>query len=119
MLLPPEPDDAHGPCGVFARARWYGACQCEQRHRVSDWTLSGFDISVGTDIHLGDQLIFFARLSNANDGPDRFSSSLMRQQSRCRLLAQACQGWWREYWLCLVLVRTGATVSHSAESVAA
>ncbi|MET0710201.1 MAG: hypothetical protein ABWY82_25665, partial [Tardiphaga sp.] len=37
-----------------------------------DYTLSGFDISLGTDIHAGDQLIFFARLSNANDGPDSF-----------------------------------------------
>jgi hypothetical protein len=37
-----------------------------------DWTLSGFDINLGTDIHVGDQLIFYARLSNANDGPDSF-----------------------------------------------
>jgi hypothetical protein len=37
-----------------------------------DWTLSGFNISLGTDIHVGDQLIFYARLSNANDGPDSF-----------------------------------------------
>lgn len=37
-----------------------------------DYTLSGFDISLGTDIHAGDQLMFFARLSNANDGPDSF-----------------------------------------------
>jgi hypothetical protein len=37
-----------------------------------DWTLSGFNISLGTDIHLNDQLIFFARLSNASDGPDSF-----------------------------------------------
>jgi hypothetical protein len=37
-----------------------------------DWTLSGFDITLGTDIHVGDQLIFFARLSNASDGPDSF-----------------------------------------------
>lgn len=37
-----------------------------------DWTLSGFNISLGTDIHAGDQLIFFARLSNASDGPDSF-----------------------------------------------
>jgi hypothetical protein len=38
----------------------------------ADWTLTGFDINLGTDIHLGDQLIFYARLSNANDGPDSF-----------------------------------------------
>jgi hypothetical protein len=37
-----------------------------------DWTLSGFNIQLGTDIHAGDQLIFFARLSNASDGPDSF-----------------------------------------------
>ena len=37
-----------------------------------DYTLSGFDIQLGTDIHAGDQIIFFARLSNANDGPDSF-----------------------------------------------
>jgi hypothetical protein len=37
-----------------------------------DYTLSGFNIAVGTDIHVGDQLIFFARLDNANDGPDSF-----------------------------------------------
>jgi hypothetical protein len=37
-----------------------------------DWTLSGFDINIGTDVHLGDQLIFFARLSGQNDGPDSF-----------------------------------------------
>jgi len=37
-----------------------------------DWTLSGFDITLGQDIHVGDQLIFYARLSNANDGPDSF-----------------------------------------------
>ena len=37
-----------------------------------DWTLSGFDINLGTDIHAGDQLIFFARISNASDGPDSF-----------------------------------------------
>jgi hypothetical protein len=37
-----------------------------------DWTLSGFNIQLGTDIQAGDQLIFFARLSNANDGPDSF-----------------------------------------------
>lgn len=37
-----------------------------------DYTLSGFNISVGGDIHLNDQLIFFARLDNANDGPDSF-----------------------------------------------
>jgi hypothetical protein len=37
-----------------------------------DYTLSGFNINIGTDIHAGDQLIFFARLDNANDGPDSF-----------------------------------------------
>jgi hypothetical protein len=37
-----------------------------------DYTLSGFNITVGQDIHLGDQLIFFARIDNANDGPDSF-----------------------------------------------
>jgi hypothetical protein len=37
-----------------------------------DWTLSGFNIDLGTDIHAGDQLAFFARISNANDGPDSF-----------------------------------------------
>jgi len=37
-----------------------------------DYTLSGFNISLGSDIQLGDQLIFYARLSGANDGPDSF-----------------------------------------------
>lgn len=37
-----------------------------------DFTLTGFDINLGTDIHAGDQLIFFARISNASDGPDSF-----------------------------------------------
>jgi hypothetical protein len=37
-----------------------------------DWTLSGFNIDIGTDIAAGDQLIFFARISNASDGPDSF-----------------------------------------------
>lgn len=37
-----------------------------------DYTLTGFDIHVGSDIALGDQLIFFARLSGANDGPESF-----------------------------------------------
>jgi hypothetical protein len=37
-----------------------------------DYTLSGFNITVGQDIHAGDQLIFFARITNANDGPDSF-----------------------------------------------
>jgi hypothetical protein len=37
-----------------------------------DYTLGEFNITLGTDIHLGDQLIFFARLSGANDGPDSF-----------------------------------------------
>jgi hypothetical protein len=37
-----------------------------------DYTLSGFDITLGDDIKLGDQLIFYARISGANDGPDSF-----------------------------------------------
>ena len=37
-----------------------------------DYTLSGFDITPGTDIRAGDQLIFYARISGANDGPDSF-----------------------------------------------
>jgi len=37
-----------------------------------DYTLSGFNIELGVDINAGDQLIFFARYSNANDGPDSF-----------------------------------------------
>lgn len=37
-----------------------------------DYTLDGFNLTVGQDIHLGDQIIFFARLDNANDGPDSF-----------------------------------------------
>lgn len=37
-----------------------------------DFTLTGFDINLGTDIHAGDQLAFFARISNASDGPDSF-----------------------------------------------
>jgi hypothetical protein len=37
-----------------------------------DYTLSGFNIALGTDIHAGDQLIFFARIDGANDGPDSF-----------------------------------------------
>ena len=37
-----------------------------------DYTLGTFDISLGTDIHLGDKLIFFANIQNANDGPDSF-----------------------------------------------
>jgi hypothetical protein len=37
-----------------------------------DYTLSGFDINIGTDIQFGDQLIFYARISGANDGPDSF-----------------------------------------------
>jgi len=36
-----------------------------------DYTLSGFDINRG-DIRLGDQVIFFARWSGANDGPESF-----------------------------------------------
>jgi len=37
-----------------------------------DYTLGDFNITVGQDIHLGDQLIFFARITGANDGPDSF-----------------------------------------------
>jgi hypothetical protein len=37
-----------------------------------DYTLGSFNITLGQDIHLGDQLIFFARISNASDGPDSF-----------------------------------------------
>lgn len=40
-----------------------------------DYTLSGFNISVGGaggDIHAGDQLIFFSNMSNLSDGPDSF-----------------------------------------------
>jgi hypothetical protein len=37
-----------------------------------DYTLGTFNITLGQDIHLGDQLIFFARIDNANDGPDSF-----------------------------------------------
>jgi len=37
-----------------------------------DYTLSGFNIQLGTDIQAGDQLIFYARISGANDGPDSF-----------------------------------------------
>lgn len=37
-----------------------------------DFILEGFDINFGTDFVLGDQLIFFARISNASDGPDSF-----------------------------------------------
>ena len=37
-----------------------------------DYTLSGFDINIGTDIQAGDKLIFYARISGANDGPDSF-----------------------------------------------
>ena len=37
-----------------------------------DYTLSGFDIQLGVDIQAGDQLIFYARISGANDGPDSF-----------------------------------------------
>jgi hypothetical protein len=36
-----------------------------------DFTLSGFDLNRG-DIHAGDQVIFYARWSNASDGPDSF-----------------------------------------------
>jgi hypothetical protein len=37
-----------------------------------DYTLSGFNINLGSDIHIGDQLVFYARISGANDGPDSF-----------------------------------------------
>jgi hypothetical protein len=37
-----------------------------------DYTLGTFNITLGTDIHVGDQLAFFARVTNANDGPDSF-----------------------------------------------
>jgi hypothetical protein len=37
-----------------------------------DYTLGTFNISLGTDVHIGDQLIFFARIDGANDGPDSF-----------------------------------------------
>lgn len=37
-----------------------------------DYTLGTFNITVGGDIHAGDQLIFFANIQNANDGPDSF-----------------------------------------------
>jgi len=37
-----------------------------------DYTLTGFDITVGGDVHAGDNLIFFANMSNMNDGPDSF-----------------------------------------------
>jgi hypothetical protein len=36
-----------------------------------DWTLTGFDIS-RNDISAGDQIIFFSRITGANDGPDSF-----------------------------------------------
>ena len=35
------------------------------------YTLSGFDINRG-DISLGDEIIFFARWSGGNDGPESF-----------------------------------------------
>ena len=37
-----------------------------------DYTLGTFNITLGTDISAGDQLAFFARITNANDGPDSF-----------------------------------------------
>jgi hypothetical protein len=37
-----------------------------------DYTLSGFNITLGDDIKFGDQLVFYARISGANDGPDSF-----------------------------------------------
>jgi len=36
-----------------------------------DYTLTGFDINRG-DIRLGDEILFFARITGANDGPDSF-----------------------------------------------
>ena len=36
-----------------------------------DYTISGFDLNRG-DIRPGDQIIFFARITGANDGPDSF-----------------------------------------------
>jgi hypothetical protein len=36
-----------------------------------DYTITGFDLNRG-DIHVGDQIIFFARMTDANDGPDSF-----------------------------------------------
>jgi hypothetical protein len=36
-----------------------------------DWTLSGFDINRG-DIHVGDTVMFFSRITGATDGPDSF-----------------------------------------------
>jgi len=36
-----------------------------------DYTISGFDLNRG-DIAPGDQIIFFARITGANDGPDSF-----------------------------------------------
>ena len=37
-----------------------------------DYTLTGFNITLGTDIHAGDNIAFFARMSGLNDGPDSF-----------------------------------------------
>ena len=37
-----------------------------------DYTLTGFNIDIGGDIQAGDQLIFYARIRGANDGPDSF-----------------------------------------------
>lgn len=36
-----------------------------------DYSITGFDINVG-DIHLGDTVLFLARMSGLNDGPDSF-----------------------------------------------
>ena len=36
-----------------------------------DYTLTGFNLRAG-DIARGDEIIFFARISGANDGPDSF-----------------------------------------------
>lgn len=37
-----------------------------------DFTLTGFNLTLGQDIHIGDQIIFFERMSNLSDGPDSF-----------------------------------------------
>ena len=71
-LLSPEPDDSTR-CWRCSRC-----CRAARRSVANngtgfpDYTLSGFNIDLGTDIHAGDQLIFYARISGANDGPDSF-----------------------------------------------
>lgn len=37
-----------------------------------DYTLSTLSVVLGQDISVGDQIIFFGRISGANDGPDSF-----------------------------------------------